>query len=82
MALFFAARRFSVYILDRFEGNFALLLSRDGDERLVPREVLGSAKEGDAFRLADDGSFIYDAALTEARKESVRSRFARLVKRK
>lgn len=71
-----------MYILDRFEGNFALLVSKEGDERLVCREALGAAKEGDAFYLSEDGSFVYDAALTEARKESVKSRFARLVKRK
>lgn len=71
-----------MYILDRFEGELALLISKDGDEKAVPREALGDHKEGDAFRLSEDGSFIFDDEYTKSRKESVKSRFARLVKRK
>lgn len=71
-----------MYILDRFEDDLAVLISKEGDEKIITREVLGNYKEGDAFILSADGSFIYDAVLTETRKKSVRSRFARLIKKK
>ena len=71
-----------MYILDRFEGEYALLISKDGGIKTVPREDLGEHKEGDAFRISDDGAFIFDEEFTKSRKESVKSRFARLVKRK
>ncbi len=71
-----------MYILDRFEDNLAVLISKEGDEKIIKREVLGDYKEGDAFRLSDDGSFIFDEDFTKSRKESMKSRFNRLVKRK
>ena len=71
-----------MYILDRFEGNLAVLISKEDGEKIIPREVLGNYKEGDAFRISDEGNFIFDGELTKSRKESVKSRFARLVKRK
>ncbi len=71
-----------MYILDRFEDNLAVLISKEGDEKIIKREVLGDYKEGDAFCLSDDGSFIFDEDFTKSRKESMKSRFNRLVKRK
>lgn len=72
-----------MFILDRFEGDFAVLINEDGQSKILPRSSLkDDAREGDVFVLLEDGSFAFDKGLTKSRKESVKSRFSRLVKRK
>lgn len=71
-----------MYVLDRFEEDLAIFVSKDGDIRALPRESFRDAREGDIFDLSADGSFVYNEELTKARRESVKSRFSRLVRRK
>ncbi len=71
-----------MYVLDRFEGEIAVLISEEGDVKHLPCQSLSNAHEGDVFDFSDEGLPIYMEELTKSRKEQVQSRFARLVKRK
>lgn len=60
-----------LWILDRFEEDSAVL---EGDEALicVPKEALPEgARPGDCFYRMDDGSYVFDAEATAARRERI-----------
>lgn len=70
------------YVLDRFEGGFAVLSPDDGGEQLIlPRSDFEGRREGDIFD-EKDGGFVFDSELTKARRKHIRERFRRLVRRK
>lgn len=63
------------YIVDRFEGNYAICEDEDKvfvniEHRLLPPEV----KEGDCLIMNDDGSFSIDIKTTEDRKQVIQSK--------
>lgn len=64
------------YILDRFEGIYAICEDEnekfiDVERRLLPPE----AKEGDCLIVNEDGRFSIDIETTEDRKQRIRSKF-------
>lgn len=60
-----------LYSLDRFEGNWAVLVDEDGESRDVPRTQLPQeAAEGDMLRERD-GVFISDEDATAARRAEI-----------
>ena len=60
-----------LYSLDRFEGNWAVLVDEDGESRDVPRTQLPQeAAEGDMLRERD-GVFISDEDVTAARRAEI-----------
>ncbi len=60
-----------LYSLDRFEGNWAVLVDEDGESRDVPRTQLPQeAAEGDMLRERD-GGFISDEDATAARRAEI-----------
>ncbi|MBQ8296837.1 MAG: DUF3006 domain-containing protein [Ruminococcus sp.] len=64
-------------IIDRFEGNIAVLETDGGmleaERSLVPAE----AQEGDVLYFAD-GAYSVDRAATEERRAAIRARLSRL----
>lgn len=68
-------------ILDRFEGDQAVLETDDG-VRSVPRDcVLADAAEGDVLMLQADGHYVPDAEATADRRQRLQARFQRLIRR-
>ena len=67
------------YIIDRFEGAYAVCEDMESGERItLTRAALPvDAAEG-AILIAADGGYIVDADATEARRARIRSRFERL----
>lgn len=64
-------------ILDRFDGEEAVLVGDDGPFR-VPRSALSpTAREGDVLVLAD-GFYLPDTAKTAERRAAMRARLRRL----
>ena len=60
-----------LYSLDRFEGEWAVLVDEEGVSRNVSRTALPEdAAEGDMLRERD-GGFTPDAATAEARRAAV-----------
>lgn len=60
-----------LYSLDRFEGEWAVLVDEAGISRNVPRTALPQeAAEGDMFR-EQDGGFTPDAEAAAARRAAV-----------
>lgn len=69
-------------ILDRFEENLALI---EGDEGIfsVERTFLADdVQEGDVLTLGENGQYLRDAQATRERRDSMRTRLARLRKNK
>lgn len=64
-------------IIDRFEGEHAVLEIDDNmvtiDRALIPKE----AEEGDVLYISENG-YIIDSAATEARRAAMRERLNRL----
>lgn len=69
------------YILDRFENEFAILVSKNGDTITVLRECIPDRREGDVFTIID-ASPVYDRDATEKRKRDLGVRFSKLVRRR
>ena len=69
------------YVIDRFEGEFAVLEKEEGGTFDVPKSELGDAKEGDVV-LLDDGVYIVDAEETRKRKEMIAEKMRKLFGRK
>lgn len=67
-----------MYTLDRFEENYAVLVSDDGETLNLPRERFAGRREGDVF---DERGFVFDANETEKRRESNRALFKKLLER-
>ena len=70
------------YVIDRFEGTFAVLEDETGSTAPVPRDTLPpEAKEGDVLRLRN-GAYTLDAAETARRRENARRLLQRLRERR
>ncbi len=69
----------NVFILDRFEGEMAVLEGEDGLMRNVSKSRLPEdARQGDVF-LEENGRFRFDAAAAEARRKKIREKLRRLL---
>lgn len=68
-------------IIDRFEGDKAILETDDGttvlDRALIPQ----SAEEGDVLCFAE-GVYAVDSEATEARRAEIREKLCRLIRRR
>jgi hypothetical protein len=63
----------NIYVLDRFEGSFAVLEDSQGTMNNVPKEMLPqNLKEGDVLKEAA-GVYSFDAAATSERAERIKS---------
>ena len=69
------------YIIDRFEGEFAVLEKEDGGTIDVPKSEIENAKEGDVI-LFENGVYIIDAEETEKRKALIEEKMKKLFGRK
>lgn len=66
------------YILDRFEGDFALLEGPDGATQPLPLEQLpGPLREGDCL-VWDGAAWRVDKGATQARRDRINARMNRL----
>jgi len=62
------------YIVDRFEGDFAVCETEDKTFINIKRHILpGDTKEGDCL-IENDGSFSIDLKATEARRQNIRKK--------
>ena len=64
-------------IIDRFEGNLAVLETDDGMKNIERSLLPENAAEGDV--LVYDGSWTVDTAATEQRRKRTRKRLKRLL---
>jgi hypothetical protein len=64
------------YTLDRFEGDLAVLLERDNEtnEKVIPKNVLGSVNEGDILTITYHGEMIYEVEVHK--EETLKARQA------
>ena len=70
------------YIIDRIEEGFAVLESADGETENVELSLIyDGAKEGDSV-LYENGVYTRLPEETENRKDSIKSRFAKISRRK
>lgn len=65
------------YVLDRFEGDFALFVGDDESVLTLKKQDFLAYREGDVFTLESE-RLIFVKELTELRRESVRTRFKKL----
>lgn len=65
------------YVLDRYEGDWAILEDEDGRMLKVARDTLPQASEGEALEEAD-GRWRVDPERTERLRRQARERLARL----
>jgi len=68
------------YVLDRFEGDWAIVEAEDGSITRIARTLLSKAHEGDALEETK-GQWQVDPVRTEALREAVRQRLLKLKKR-
>ncbi|MBQ7758611.1 DUF3006 domain-containing protein [Anaerotignum sp.] len=59
------------HIVDRFEGDYAILLEGDAALEVVKAALAEGIAEGDAVSLGEDGIWRKDTAETEERKERI-----------
>lgn len=69
------------YIVDRFEGEFAVLEKEEGGTIDVPRSEIPKAKEGDVV-LFENGAYSIDAEETKKRKALIEEKMKKLFGRK
>ena len=69
-------------MLDRFEGNMAVLVSKEGQPLVVSRELLTGLNEGDVLTVNNDSIPVLDPNATRERLTKMSSQFSKLVKRK
>lgn len=69
------------YVLDRLEGDWAIVEAEDGSMTRIARTLLSEAHEGDALEEAN-GQWQVDPVRTEALREAVRQRLKRLARNK
>ncbi len=67
------------YIIDRFEGDFAVLEKESGGTIDIKRELLENAREGDVI-IFSEGKYIVDAQETQMRKKNIEEKMRRLFK--
>ncbi len=65
------------YVLDRYEGDWAILEDEEGRMLKVGRETLPQASEGEALE-EEDGRWRIDPERTEQLRSQARARMARL----
>ncbi|HIX93592.1 MAG TPA: DUF3006 domain-containing protein [Firmicutes bacterium] len=65
------------YVLDRFEGDFALFVGDDENILKLNKQDFLAYREGDVFTLESE-RLIFIKELTDLRRESVRNRFKKL----
>ncbi len=65
------------YVLDRYEGDWAVLENEDGRMLKVARDTLPQASEGEALEEAD-GRWRVDPERTERLRRQARARLERL----
>ncbi len=68
------------YILDRFEGGFAVLEKEEGGTIDVLKDEIPNGKEGDVIRF-EKGDYIIDSEETKKRKELIEEKIKKLLKR-
>ena len=68
-------------IIDRFEGNFAVLETDEGMINVERNLISDNAKEGDVL-VQNGKNYLVAAAETEARRADVRKKFNRLRRQK
>lgn len=66
------------YIVDRFEGEYAILLNGDAAEEVLKSALAEGIGEGDAVSLGKDGIWQKDAAETEERKARIAKKMSAL----
>lgn len=59
------------HIVDRFEGDYAILLEGDVALEVLKAALAEGIAEGDAVSLGEDGIWRKDTAETEERKERI-----------
>ncbi len=69
------------YIIDRFEGEFAVLEKEEGGTIDVPKTQIPNAKEGYVV-FFKDGVYSIDAEETEKRKALIAEKMKKLFERK
>ena len=70
------------YVLDRFEGPFAVLEGDDGEFINVDASLLeDAAKEADVL-IFDGGRYLVHEQKTDMRKQKIREKFESLLRRK
>ena len=69
------------YVLDRYEGDWAILEDEDGRVLKVARDTLPQASEGEALEEAD-GRWRVDPERTERLRRQARARLERLKRKK
>ena len=65
------------YVLDRFEGDFALFVGDDENILKLNKQDFLAYREGDVFTLESE-RLIFIKELTDLRRDSVRNRFKKL----
>lgn len=65
------------FIIDRIEGDFAVLEREDGKIKAVPAVIIENSKEGDAV-IFEDGKYIVDEEETKRRKKNIEEKMNRL----
>ncbi len=69
-----------MFIIDRFEADFAVLAALNGEMRQLPREKLPpDAKEGDCL-TETAGIYALDRAATARRKKRIEGKLERLLR--
>lgn len=68
-------------IIDRFEGNFAVLETNEGMINVERNLISDNVKEGDVL-VQNGKNYLVDAAATKARRADVRKKFNRLRRQK
>ena len=65
------------YVIDRFEGEFAVLEKADGTTVDVKKSDLPPVKEGDVV-IFNDGAYTVDSEETQKRKEIIAEKMSKL----
>ena len=70
------------YCIDRFEGDFSILVSDEDKTVCVEKARLPECvREGDLLESDDLISFAFLKGATEKRRESIRSKFEKIIKK-
>ncbi len=62
-------------IIDRFEGEYAIVETSSGEMRIPREDIPPAAREGDALRIE------LDATITEGRAQEMWDKLARLIQK-
>lgn len=69
------------YIIDRFEGEFAVLERESGGTKDIPKAQLPGAREGDVI-IFEGGTYRIDKEETQKRKELIAEKMHKLFEKK